>query len=104
MEPARCACSPPQSSSPPRPPPRFRPSAADRLSDSQFVKAAHCRGLASGDDATSLDALIKAQKRGRSDHILDRAYNARADAERLARTDASAAQATLASDCGQFMG
>lgn len=79
--------------------------AADaRLTDSQFVKAAHCRGLASGDDATSLDALIKAQKRGRSDHILDRAYNARADAERLARTDASAAQATLASDCGQFMG
>jgi hypothetical protein len=79
--------------------------AADgRLTDGQFVRAAHCRGLASGDDAATLDALLKVQKRGRSDHIIDRAYNARTDAERLARGDASAAQATLSSDCGQFMG
>lgn len=79
--------------------------AADgRLTDGQFVRAAHCRGLASGDDAATLDALLKVQKRGRSDHIIDRADNARTDAERLARGDASAAQATLASDCGQFIG
>lgn len=77
--------------------------AADaRLSDSQFVKAAHCRGLASGETAARFDALIKSQKRGRSDHIVDRAWNARTDAERLARTDAAAAQAALASDCANL--
>lgn len=77
--------------------------AADgRLSDSRFVKAGHCRGLASGDAAAKLDALIKVQKRGRSDHVVDQAWNARADAERLARKDAAAAQAAWASDCGGF--
>jgi hypothetical protein len=69
-----------------------------RLSDSQFIKAAKCRAVATGDQATRLDTLIKSQKRGRSVHIVDEAFNARTDAERLARRDASAAQA-LAGDC-----
>lgn len=77
--------------------------AADgRLSDSQFVKAGHCRGLASGETAAKLDAIIKVQKRGRADHIVDRARTARADAERLARKDSTAAQAAWTADCGAF--
>jgi hypothetical protein len=77
--------------------------AADaRLSDSQFVKAAHRRGLATGEAAATFDALLKAQKRGRSDHIIDRAHDARGDGERLARTDAAAAQAELAGACAKF--
>jgi len=73
-----------------------------RLSDSQFVKAARCRGLASGDLAAQLDAVIKVQKRGRADFVVDKAESARASGARLARTDAAAAQAALSSDCNQF--
>ena len=77
--------------------------AADgRLSDSQFVKAGHCRGLAAGETAAKLDAILKVQKRGRSDHIIDQAWTARNDAERLARKDASAAQTAWTADCGVF--
>ena len=72
-----------------------------RLSDSQFIKAAKCRAVATGDQAARLDTLIKTQKRGRSVHIVDEAFNARTDAERLARRDASAAQA-LAGDCDKI--
>lgn len=79
--------------------------AADgRLTDSQFIKASHCRGLASGDAAAKFDALLKGQKRGRSDHVVDKADTARDDGARLARTAAAAAQAELAGDCARFGG
>ena len=79
--------------------------AADgRLTDNQFVKASHCRGLATGDAAAKFDALLKGQKRGRSDHVVDKADTARDDGARLARTDAAAAQAALAGDCARFGG
>lgn len=73
-----------------------------RLSDSQFIKAGHCRGLTSGEAAAKLDTIIKVQKRGRSDHIVDQAWTARTDAERLARKDSTAAQAAWTADCGKF--
>lgn len=76
--------------------------AEGRLTDSQYIKASHCRGLASGEAAAKFDALLKAQKRGRSDHIIDKAYSARDDGARLARTDAAAAQAELAGGCARF--
>ncbi len=72
-----------------------------RLSDSQFVKVAHCRGLSTGDRAATLDAILKVQKRSRADYILDKADNARSEGARLVRTDAQAAQAALA-DCDKF--
>jgi len=73
-----------------------------RLSDSQFIQAARCSGLASGDAAAKFNAVIKAQKRGRADFVVDKADSARTDGARLARTNATAAQAALASDCNQF--
>lgn len=79
--------------------------AADgRLSDNQFVKAAHCKGLSGGAEVPDLDALIKAQKRGRSDHVLERAGDARTDGARMARLDATAAQTEFASSCVGFAG
>ncbi len=56
---------------------------AERLSDSQFVKAARCKGLAKADgvDTKGVDAVIKANKRGRADWIVDKAMNAQDDAQ-----------------------
>lgn len=79
--------------------------AADgRLSDSQFVKAAHCKGLSGGAEVPDLDALIKAQKRGRSDHVLERAGDARTDGARMARKDAAMARTEFVSNCAGFAG
>jgi hypothetical protein len=72
-----------------------------RLTDSQFIKASKCRAVVTGEQAAKLDTLIKTQKRGRPDHVVDQAFNARTDAERLARRDASAARA-LAGDCDKI--
>ena len=73
-----------------------------RLSDGQFIQAARCSGLATGEAAAKFNAVIKAQKRGRADFVVDKADSARTDGARLARTNAPAAQAALASDCNQF--
>lgn len=65
---------------------------AERLSDSQFVKAARCKGLAKADgvDTKGVDAVIKANKRGRADWIIDKAMNAQDEAQ----TEASRADST----------
>lgn len=55
-----------------------------RLTDAQFISAAHCQGLA-GDNAGSLDAVVKANEHGRVGIVLDRADTARRDAARRAR-------------------
>ena len=73
-----------------------------RQTDSQFIKTAACRGLATGPEAARFDAILKSQKRGRADHIVDRADNARTDAARLARTDAATAQARLSGECAKI--
>ncbi|PXA76943.1 hypothetical protein DMC25_23635 [Caulobacter sp. D4A] len=63
--------------------------AAERLTDSQFVRANRCLGLteakALGEtDAAPLKALIKAQRQGRHISIEDRADAARLSAKREA--------------------
>jgi hypothetical protein len=57
----------------------------DRLTDSQFIAANHCRGLIRGADAAALDATIKANASGRVGVVLDRATVARKAAARKAR-------------------
>lgn len=59
--------------------------AADRLSDSELVHASRCLGLAKAtnlgaSDATALQALVKAQKRGRDPLVQDRAEAAERNA------------------------
>lgn len=61
-----------------------------RLSDAEYIKAARCRGLAGSEnlgvmDTASLDAMLKAQGRGRVGFIIDKADEARETAERAAR-------------------
>lgn len=53
--------------------------AQDRVSDSRYVQMARCAGLAegSGVQADALDAALRANRRGRSDHIRQQATNAR---------------------------
>jgi hypothetical protein len=51
-------------------------SAADHITDIDFLKAERCKGLAVGlhaGETTNLDALIKAESRSRPDAILQRA-------------------------------
>lgn len=52
-----------------------------RLTDAQFIKASQCRVLP-GADGEKFTALYKANKRGRADHVIDRADMAKRDAER----------------------
>jgi hypothetical protein len=49
--------------------------AADRVSDMDYLKANRCKALAVGlgGDTAGVDALIKAQSRSRSDAVLQRA-------------------------------
>lgn len=84
--------------------------AGDRLSDTQFVKASYCRGLVADEaSAAGLDALLKANERGRAPFIADRAKEARGDARRLLRrADGDVARAEIASQlsgpCAAYMG
>lgn len=84
--------------------------AGDRLSDTQFIKASYCRGLVSDEaSAAGLDALLKANERGRAPFVADRAKEARGDGRRqLRRAGGDVAQAEIASQlsgpCAVFMG
>ncbi len=71
--------------------------ASERLSDAQFIKASRCAGLAGADSAT-FDALLKANKRGRADFVLDKALNARNDAARQLRNAREGGQAEIAAE------
>lgn len=59
--------------------------AKERLTDSQFIAAARCRGLMQGADTAGIDAVIKANTSGRVGVVLDRAATERKAAERKAR-------------------
>ena len=65
---------------------------ADRLSDSEFVALARCAGLyqGAGRDAETLNHQLRAERRGRADHIRERATNARSEAASEARSGADA--------------
>jgi hypothetical protein len=71
--------------------------AAERLSDTQFIRAARCSGLA-GEDSAKFDALVKANKRGRADFVMDKATNAKNDAAKLARTAGEGGKAEIAAE------
>ncbi len=67
---------------------------AARLSDAQFVKASRCKGLAKSEvlgamDTAALDVLLKDNRRGRADHIVDKANTA---------TDTAASEARRADE------
>ncbi|MDP1739285.1 MAG: hypothetical protein Q8L23_17815 [Caulobacter sp.] len=59
--------------------------ANDRLTDSQFIAAAKCRGLMQGADTAGIDAVLQANKAGRMGLVLDRADTARKAAATKAR-------------------
>jgi hypothetical protein len=66
-------------------------SAADRVSDLDYMKASRCKGLATslGADTTSLDAFLKVQARSRLSYVIERG-----DAE-MTRGKREAAKADL---------
>ena len=74
--------------------------AEGRLSDSQFIKAARRAGLASGADAEAakFNALVKANKRGRADFVVDKAMAAKSDGARAARSTREGGQAGIAAE------
>lgn len=72
--------------------------AQTRLSDTQFIKAARCAGLA-GEDAARFDELLKANKRGRADFVLTKASDAKASAVRqIRKADGEGAKAEIAAE------
>jgi hypothetical protein len=71
--------------------------AADRLSDTQFIKAARCAGLA-GEDSAAFDAVVNANKRGRADFVVDKAMDARDDAARQVRRAREGGKAAIAAE------
>jgi hypothetical protein len=78
--------------------------AEGRLSDSQFIKAARCAGLAAEADAAKFNALVKANKRGRADFVVDKAMTAKADAARAARAARSAREGGKAEIAAELAG
>lgn len=62
---------------------------ANHLTDAEYLQAARCSGLAASEalgamDTASIEAMLKAESRGRVGFILDRADKAKSDAKRLA--------------------
>jgi hypothetical protein len=61
--------------------------ASERITDLDYLKANRCKGLATGlgsADTAGVDALIKAQGRGRADAVLQRADEELSKAKREA--------------------
>jgi hypothetical protein len=74
-----------------------------RMSDAQYIAAARCDGLAdskalAGGDAASMDAVLKAQGRGRPAEIAEQADDARTAAIRQADHGGSVVRAGLVSE------
>src|SRR5215831_20020595 len=83
-------------------------SAADRVSDLDYLKANRCKALAVGlgsGDTASLDAMLKAQGRSRSDAVLQRAseeaLRAKKEASRPELKDRLSAE--LSDACSAYM-
>lgn len=74
--------------------------ASDRVTDSQYLAAARCTGLAqgTGQSPDAFEAFLKAQARGRSSNIADRADVARDKARHAARIANEARKATFAQE------
>lgn len=74
--------------------------AGPRLTDSQFVQASRCHALAKATrlgvaDAAAYTALVKVQRQGRSDYVVDRASDAVTFVTAQARRADGAARADL---------
>lgn len=74
--------------------------AQDRVSDGRYVQLARCVGLAdgSGVEAADLEAALRANRRGRSDHIRERATNARHEAAAAIRSASGESLAELTAE------
>lgn len=74
--------------------------ASDRVTDSQYLAAARCSGLAegSGQSSDAFDAFLKSQAKGRSGAIADRADVARDKARHAARIANETQKATFAQE------
>lgn len=74
--------------------------ASERVSDARFVQMARCAGLTegSGQDAGALKAALRANARGRSDHIRERATIARNEAAAAIRSASGEALAQLTAE------
>lgn len=74
--------------------------AAPRLTDRQFVQASRCQALAKASnlgaaDAAAFSALVKAQRQGRADYIVEKASEAVSAAAGQARRADDAAKVDL---------
>lgn len=74
--------------------------ASDRVTDSQYLAAARCSGLAegTGQSTEAFEAFLKAQAKGRSGNIADRADVARDKARHAARIANETQKATFAQE------
>lgn len=74
--------------------------ASDRVTDSQYIAAARCTGLAEGAGQASgpFEAFLKAQARGRSGAVADRADSVRDKARHSARIANQSQRTTFAQE------
>jgi len=83
-------------------------SASDRVSDVDYMRAARCKGLATGlgSDTSGLDAFLKAQARSRAPYVLDHGQEemdrAKRQAARAELKDRTSAE--LAGPCTAYTG
>jgi len=83
--------------------------AAERVTDLDYMKASRCKGLAEGvgqADTAGLDAFLKEQKKGRQSFVLERAGAEHDRAKREARSEDRRERlaAELAGACMAYMG
>ena len=80
--------------------------AASKINDIEYIRAARCRGLATGlgMNAAALDAFLKAEGRARLSYVILRADAEEARAKRYARTPerAEKARAEFDESCGTY--
>lgn len=83
--------------------------AAERVTDLDYMKANRCKGIAEGvgqADTAGLDAFLKEQKKGRQSFVLERAGSEHDRAKREARSEDRRERLTaeLTGACMAYMG
>ena len=86
---------------------------ANSLSDVEYLQAARCSGLAASGalgemDTSAIDAMLKAESRGRVGYIVDKGAAAKSDAKRQATRAKderrAGLQAELSGACARYLG
>ena len=86
---------------------------ATHLTDVEYLQAARCSGLAASDalgamDTASIDAMLKAESRGRAAFIIDKGDQVKSDAKRAANKAKAERKAGLlaerAGTCARYFG